>query len=237
MYEWKTRVRYSEVDSLNRLTPAALVDYFQDCTNFEAIELGVGLDWLTARKLGWIILKWKIKIYRMPTMGENITVATFPTSFRGFSGQRNFIMKDEAGEKLATADSLWMLIETEGKTTVKIPEELSGAYTVLPKLDEEFDIKRISIPENSVSEEEFSIGYQNLDTNGHVNNGEYIRLALGYVPKEAVIKGIKVEYRNQAFLGDRIIPKKAISDKDCIISFMNEEDIPYAVLDFETEEP
>ena len=53
MYTFDARIRYSEVDSRRRLTVEKLIDYFQDCTTFQSEDLGVGLDFMTARGIAW----------------------------------------------------------------------------------------------------------------------------------------------------------------------------------------
>ena len=44
MYEFNSRVRYSEVDSESRLTWLALMDYFQDCSVFHSESVNLGID-------------------------------------------------------------------------------------------------------------------------------------------------------------------------------------------------
>ena len=46
VYEFDSRVRYSEVDSQGKLTWLALMDYFQDCSVFQSESLGIGVDYL-----------------------------------------------------------------------------------------------------------------------------------------------------------------------------------------------
>ena len=62
MYTFDARIRYSEVDSRRRLTVEKLIDYFQDCTTFQSEDLGVGLDFMTARGIAWVINYWQIQI-------------------------------------------------------------------------------------------------------------------------------------------------------------------------------
>ena len=50
MYEFKSRVRYSEVNSEKVLTLAALTDYLQDTCTFQSEELGAGMDFLKGEK-------------------------------------------------------------------------------------------------------------------------------------------------------------------------------------------
>lgn len=43
MYTFDSRVRYSETDENGNLSLESLIDYMQDCTNFQSEDLGVGL--------------------------------------------------------------------------------------------------------------------------------------------------------------------------------------------------
>ena len=36
MYQYQTRIRYSELDESGHLKPEALLDYFQDCSTFQS---------------------------------------------------------------------------------------------------------------------------------------------------------------------------------------------------------
>ena len=69
MYEFDSRVRYSETDVQGRMTWLALMDYFQDCSVFhsEAVNLGVEV-WTDAQK-AWILSSWQICLNRMPRLG------------------------------------------------------------------------------------------------------------------------------------------------------------------------
>ena len=51
MYTFNSRVRYSEVDSDARLTLDGIINYMQDCTNFQSEDLGVGLDFHKERQI------------------------------------------------------------------------------------------------------------------------------------------------------------------------------------------
>lgn len=51
MYTFNSRVRYSEVDSNARLTLDGIINYMQDCTNFQSEDLGVGLEFHKEKNL------------------------------------------------------------------------------------------------------------------------------------------------------------------------------------------
>ena len=97
MYEFDSRVRYSETDAQGRMTWLALMDYFQDCSVFhsEAVNLGVEV-WTDAQK-AWILSSWQICLNRMPRLGEQITTQTWAYGMKGFYGYRNFSMNGRDG--------------------------------------------------------------------------------------------------------------------------------------------
>ena len=51
MYQYQTRIRYSELDESGHLKPEALLDYFQDCSTFQSEDLGIGIGYLKERNM------------------------------------------------------------------------------------------------------------------------------------------------------------------------------------------
>ncbi len=45
-----------------------------------------------------------------------------------------------------------------------------------------------------------------IDYNKHLNNANYIRMAMELLPEDFEVKGLRVEYRVPAKLGDQLIP-------------------------------
>ena len=100
MYTFQSKVRYSELDAEKKLSIAAIVDYFQDCSTFQSEALGVGIEYLESVEMLWVMSYWQIVIDRYPHLCENITIGTFPYEFKGFLGFRNFFIEDEAGNRI-----------------------------------------------------------------------------------------------------------------------------------------
>ena len=101
MFEFETKIRYSEVDSDGKLSLLGLLNYFQDCSTFQSEELGVGIEYLKEKGMLWALSAWQIVVKRYPGLCENVTVGTAPYEFHGFIGNRNFWMKDSNGEMIA----------------------------------------------------------------------------------------------------------------------------------------
>ncbi|MCH5279825.1 MAG: acyl-[acyl-carrier-protein] thioesterase [Lachnospiraceae bacterium] len=206
MYEFQSRIRYSELDSRGTLSLPALLDYFQDCSTFHSEELGLGVAYLKEHKMIWALTSWQIVIKRYPSLGETVTIGTAPYDFRGFIGFRNFWMLDEKGQQAAVANSVWSLIHMEtGKPTKPRPEMYEG-YTLSPKLQMDYADRKVKFAGEGKAQESMVILPHHLDTNHHVNNGQYVRIAMDYLPEGFEIGQLRAEYKKQALLNTRLYP-------------------------------
>lgn len=231
-YSFDSRIRYSEIDENGYLTLPGIMDYFQDCCTFHSESIGQGMKVVKKRKRAWVLSSWQIIINRYPELGKKIITTTFPTDFRGFLGSRNFIMDTVEGERLAYANSLWSYIDIETGMPAKLTEEDTRGYVVEEKLDMEYAPRKISLPKEWKTEESFAVQKAHLDTNHHVNNGQYIVMAQEYLPEGFVVSQLRAEYKQQAKLGDIICPKVAEMDGKVFVCLDDENQKPYTIIEF-----
>ncbi len=237
MYTYDIRVGFSQSDTKHNMTIPAIIDTYQDCSCFHSEDLGVGIYKLEPQKLVWVINYWEVEFLRAPKYPEKLTVGTFPYEFKGFLGMRNFFLKDEQGEYISKANSLWCLMDWENMRPAKVPAEIKDAYISEDKLDMTYSPRKISIPDEEDErvkrddEPVIFIEEHHLDSNGHVNNGQYIKIAFAYVPKDIEYKRLRVEYKTQAHLGDEIHPVLYTGKDFYTVVLSNNEGAPYAVIE------
>lgn len=231
MYFYESRVGFSESDDTGKLTLLGLLNYFQDAATFHSEDLGVGWDYVKERNLFWVLSSWQIVVYRYPKTCEKIEIGTAPYAFKGCFGYRNFLMRTKSGEILAVANSLWTLLSTTERIG-RMTDKMKEVYVVEPKLDMEYAERRIAIPEGGKNSEAFEIGKHHLDSNKHVNNGKYVEMAMQEITEHAEISQVRVEYKKQAFLGDRIIPYVAERENGAIVAIRGTDGEDFAVVDF-----
>lgn len=241
MYEFTGRIRYSETDSEGKLSLESMLDYFQDCSTFQSETLGVGVDYLKELHMAWVLASWQIVIRRYPKLCEEVTVGTFPYDFKGCLGSRNFYMKDEKGDFLACANSLWTLVNMQSGKLVLPPEKMLQAYRLEPKLEMEYAPRKIHIPEEDGTgiqagwQEDIVVRPHHLDTNHHVNNGQFIRMAMSFLPEEVTVGQMRAEYRKQAFLNDVLRPWVVCTGDLYMVSLRDQEGRPFVNVEFKTE--
>lgn len=232
MYSFDSRVRYSEVGEDKKITLNSILNYFQDCCTFHSETLGVGIDFLEQHSQIWVLSSWQVVVERYADLCEEIVVGTWPYDFNGFTGMRNFIMKNREGETLAYANSLWAFLDTKRGRPVKVPGYVADAYTLEEKLSMEYAPRKITVPEDAAPREPFPVHKSHLDTNHHVNNVQYIQMARDYLPQGFCIHELRAEYKRQAVLGDVICPYVKQEAGRCTVSLCDETGKPYAVVEF-----
>lgn len=231
MYEFNSRVRYSEIDHHGTLTLPALINYFQDCSTFQSEDVGLGTEVLKAEKRAWILSYWQVITERYPALGERITIGTFPTEFKGLFGNRNFYIKDESGNMIAKAYSVWVFLDTETGRPVRPEEKDIKPYGMGEALDMPYKGRKISLPEETEALEAFPVRRYHIDTNEHVNNCQYVQMALEFLPADRQFRQIRVEYKKSAVLGDVIYPKRSREEDRTVIELCAEDGRPYAVVE------
>lgn len=232
MYEMKSRVRYSEVGADKKLTLISLIDYLQDCATFHSEDLGIGIHYLAEKEMAWVLVSWQIVIERYPEFGENITIQTWPYGFRSFYADRNLVVRGEDGEVITKANSLWLLINLKtGHPMKPLPEQVEK-YIIEPKIDMEYAPRKIKQPEIFDEIEPVEVYRHMIDTNGHVNNGQYVLIAHEMLPEGFKVSQIRTEYKNSAVLGDIMYPKTGMLDGAFIVRLDNEQGKTFAVIEF-----
>ena len=233
MYKFDGRIRYSETDSEGNLTLMALLNYFQDCSTFQSEDAGVGIRYCLDRDLVWVLNSWQIVPVRMPKLGERVTIATIPYEFHKFMGHRNFMMFDEEGNYLAKANSIWSLINVKTERFETPDEAMMKGYPVEERIEMDYAGRKISVPEGGEIMGEIRVMPHHLDANHHVNNGQYVAMAMEFLPKDAKVRQLRAEYKKQAFLGDVVSPRVVTEEGRVVVCLQDQEGKAYATVEFE----
>ena len=225
IYESTDTVRYSKVDGELNLTIAAMIDYFQDAAIEQSEALGVGTKAINARNLAWFLTSWDVRIHRMPELNEKIVIGTYPYYFRGMLGKRAVYMKTEDGEILAEGDAQWALMNTAEMRMTRIPEDLLAAYELGDGPLFESRNRRILAPDGAGKDyDDVPVQEYMLDNNGHINNGQFVRLGMSYMPTDRGFTWLRVEYKKQARLGDVLRPVRFSDDDRDVVVLKNGDD-------------
>lgn len=233
MYTIERTVAFSETGPDNRIKITNLLDYYQDVCTFQSEDLGIGTRYLRERGIGWVASSWQVIVNRYPELDEKIRVGTAPYEFKAAMGMRNFRMETMDGEVLSVANSIWSMINIESKMLIRAPKELMETYALEEKLDMDYAPRKITDPTELTALPPVTVQYHHLDSNGHVNNAQYVAVAEDLFPEIRRARQIRVEYRSSARPGDLIMPYIAHDEAagTCTIVLADTGSKPYVLIE------
>ena len=232
MYQFDSRIRYSEVDKECNLTLTAMMNYFQDCSVAHSESLDRGVRYLSENHMAWVLSSWQICCDNMPRLFDEVTVSTWAYDMKAFYGYRNFTMDRKNGERLAYANSVWVLVDTLTGRPIKVPEDIIDEYGTSPQLEMECSSRKIKVPADMEAGAEMVVPKFFIDSNQHMNNEKYVAIAQELLPAECKIKELRVEYKKEAKLGDTIRSSVKKTDEGIVAVLADTEAKPYAVVQF-----
>lgn len=222
IFTYNSKVRYSDVGIDNKLTLKALTNILQEGAISHSNTVGFGINNANNTHLAWLLLNWKVKMFMHPHCDEELTVKTWPRVFDKLYSFRDFEVYDKENNLVAIASSKWFPVDTETKRIKKITPEISEPYgePITKSVFENPFKEKLTVPEDLRLNFSYTTQRRDIDTNGHVNNLNYIDFAL-----ETLDENI---FNNNSFDNLEITFKKEIKLKEnikCYYSFENNKHI------------
>lgn len=201
-------IHYYEVDYRLQSTITTIVNFMGDIGTKQSEDLGVGIDSLISKNMTWVFYQYDIKVNRYPKYGEKVKMITEASGFKKFYATRDYIIYDENDNKIVEAKAIFLLINTEKRRAVRVPEEQYIAYGVEGELGKDFKVDRLEKLEEPMYSKEFKIRYSDIDSNRHVNNSKYIEWAIETLPLELVknyeLKRMRVTFEKECLYGEEV---------------------------------
>lgn len=126
----------------------------------------------------WVFTKTKLRFYSRPAWRQHVTARTFPVSNAGLRTEIDTVIADMDGKTLVTAKQEACVLDIETRRPVKLE---SVHYPVTdfppPEFTDNFDRLAADFTDSDKMFDE-TIRSQHIDMSHHMNNIEYIKLAL-----------------------------------------------------------
>ena len=216
-YEEKINIKYSETDQNLAMKPFALLNFLQDIASKNAEDLGFGYSFIHPKNYAWFLIKYRMEFEEYPFDIQELTLKTEPRGYNRLFAFRDFELFK--GEKLlGRMHSMWSIVNIATRSMVAVPVVFSENSKMLPfqKREDDLSFAKISTISKVDLEKEFEIRYNDLDVNGHANNGNYIVWALeplsfGFKNNHR-IKTLDMIYKKEAKYGEKIISQVEIKE-------------------------
>lgn len=197
-YEDVITLRTGDFDRYLRITPAAVLDLFQEVAGAHAQELGIGFDASLKKGLLWVLTKVRFEVVKQPEIHTKVKVVTWPLAPSKITLRRDYEIYSLEGELLIKGASEWVFIDS--KTRKIMPA--TNAYPNIDFLEKnsiEGKFSKARMLEGETQSYEITARYSNIDMNSHVNNTQYATFVLDAInPKENdIIKSVMLDYHKE----------------------------------------
>jgi medium-chain acyl-[acyl-carrier-protein] hydrolase len=220
----------------------SLLVFMEDAACWHSAKAGYGVREVETKHRGWVVLDWKVRIHRIPTYEQVVSVSTWSRKMDGIRAFRDYEVKDGNGETLVSATSKWILTDTERRRPVRLTEDIVEAYETdgsCQAMDEE--IEKLDYDEEKVENAlttHYTVRRSDIDVNRHVHNINYIDIAYEAMPEDVffdfirgVYKNFHILYKKEIMYGDEVVCKYYEDDgRHVIVMFV--EDKMHAIMQF-----
>ena len=211
------KIRYSELDCSMTLKPVSLFHFFQDLASDNAEALGFGYSFIIQKNLAWFLLKYRMEFYDYPQNIFDLTIQTEPRGYNKLFAFRNFKVEHD-NKLIARVSSAWGLIDLDTKSMANVQNVLEGNPNISPfeKKEDDLEFQKIKKLERVDFKKEFSVRFDELDVNQHVNNANYITYALEPIDfefrKNYKLKTLDMLFKHELKYGENIVSEVQFED-------------------------
>ena len=224
MYSLKYKVTTSTCDSTGRLKLYSALQMMQDCSEMWIdSEPGVK-QYFTEQNMAQLLATRQVEIIRVPEYKEELTVTSTVYGMKPMFGFRNTFIYDAEGKPC---------YKSTGKLK-RVDDATIASMTLEPQLEMNYKDRRIILPkgnEDGKTLDPIKVLRADIDYNKHMNNANYVRVAMELLPEDFMVKGLRVEYRVAAKLGDMLTPTIYQIEDGIIVSLSMGNDV-CAIIEF-----
>ena len=207
-YREDVRILTKDCDLTGQWKPSAILEVMQELAGIHGTLIGVGRHALLQKGVVWVLTRVEVVMDRYPKIGDTVSIETFPMPVRRWFFPRYFIFRDEHGEEIGRAGTLWVLLDVNTRKMAK-PDICAALMPdnsdLLAPLGLPATVTEVS---GTIESHTHLPVYTDLDINGHMNNTKYMDWccnALGIeTMKEHCFSRFDVNYNLEILPGQEI---------------------------------
>lgn len=232
MYSLNYKVTTSTCDSEGKLKLYSALQMMQDCSEMWIDSEPQVKDYFARENMAQLLASRQVEIVRVPDFKEELTVTTSVYGMKPMFGFRNTFIYDVQGNPCYKTWSMGAFVDKAAGKLKRVDDTVAGSLLIEPQLEMNYKDRRIILPKTEGEVlEPVKVMRSDIDYNRHMNNANYVRMAMELLPEDFEIKGLRVEYRVAAKLGDMLVPTIYKHDSVIIVSLSIGEDVS-AIIEF-----
>jgi len=204
-------VGIQNADCYGFLPPSALQTFAMDAATLHSEHMGVARDDLPGDAV-WVVTKCRTVLTRPIRCTAALQVSTWYRGSRGAQLIRDFDFYAD-GERVGQAVTLWIMYDRASGRILRPGEFNQDDRIFVPEEPRPDFVEKLTPPGALTAAGTHTVGYADLDINGHMNNARYIDLccnALALRPESPVFfHDFAIVYSKESLPGETLTLMKA----------------------------
>ena len=232
MYTLDYLVTTSTCDSEGRLKLYSALQMMQDCSEMWIDSEPAARKFFNDNNMTQLLATRQVEVIRVPRFKERLTVTTSIYEVMPMYGFRNTFIRDAQGNPCYRTWSMGAFVDLATGKLARISDDAIASLTLEPKQEMNYRGRRISLPkQDGTVMDPVRVMRADIDYNRHMNNANYVRIAMELLPVGFEVHDMRVEYRIAARLDDLLTPTVYSIDGGYIVSLaVNGQ--PSAIIEF-----
>ncbi len=207
MYSLKYKVTTSTCDSEGRLKLYSALQMMQDCSEMWIDSVPMVKQYFAEQNMAQLLATRQVEVVRVPEFKEELTVTTSVYEVKPMFGFRNTFIYDAEGKPCYKTWSMGAFADKAAGKLKRVDDATIASMAMEPRLEMNYKDRRIILPkEGGEVLEPVRVLRADIDYNRHMNNANYVRVAMELLPEGFEVRGLRVEYRVAAKLDDVLVP-------------------------------
>ena len=183
---------------LRRTSDIAVEDYRQQ---------GLSREFLKDNGYAILVSRVSFRIHSMPRENQRIVITTWEEEPEALQLMRAYEISSDDGTKLVTGYSSWLLVDPVARRIIPTKKFSLHEPTGIKKEHDCSAPGKIIVPETMELLQKRTIGFSDLDSNGHTNNSRYGAFIMDALPldwADRPLRDFRINYSKEAMLGQEL---------------------------------
>lgn len=203
-------IRINELDYTQKMGLVSYCRHILRAADDDADQRDFGMLALNRDNCTWVLSAISIEFDRFPSNGERTDITTWVNEIGKVRTTRNMVVLDEKGVKIASAVTIWVMIDISSRRPVDITEHAGFMSAIIYKESPIEKPKRLASVE-SIAEHNHKVAYSDIDLNCHTNALRYLEWMLNLLPYETfenrAISRLDLSFIRESYHGDDLTIK------------------------------
>lgn len=209
MFRLDYKVTTSCCDEEGKLKLYSALQMMQDCSEMWIDTEPTVANYFKRENMAQLLASRQVEIIRVPSYKEELHVETSVWEMKSMFGFRNTFIYDANNQPCYRTWSQGAFVDKATGRLAKVADEVIASMNLEARREMNYMERRIVLPQEAVitEHEPIPVLRNDIDYNHHMNNANYVRIAMELLPKDFPVKNLRVEFKIAAKMGEELTPQ------------------------------